>query len=145
MKDIFARDKAQRIYMTGQLENDYILYFLKKWHLTVDTASIITYVNAHPGTSQKKIAAYLHKQPATITNMIKRLERRLLLIRRNDARDSREKQVFLLKDGLNMVAKINKPVQDLNQFLKPCLDHNGHVDVERFSHVLAQKIEKLPK
>lgn len=139
------KNNSQLIFATGQLENRYILSFLKKLGLTVDTASIITYVNNHPGTSQKEIAAYLHKQPATVTNMIKRLKKRLLLIRRNDQRDSREKQVYLLKGGLDLVAEINKPVQNLEKLYRPCVDKKGHVDLIKMFQSLTQALIKLEK
>lgn len=77
--------------------------------------------------------------------MIKRLEKRLLLIRRSDNSDLRAKQVFLLKDGLAMVDKIDQPVKELNQLLKPCLDDRDHLDVKRFFNILTQKMEKNSK
>lgn len=137
------KNKAEQIYVVGQMENEYLIKALKNLNLSYDTAAIIKYVNDHPGTRQKEIAAYINRQAATTTNMIKRLESRLLLIRRVDPNNSREKQVFLLKDGLEMVNKIKQTEKDLDKLLKPFLNADGSIKLKAYFAVLKDKLSKI--
>ncbi|MCH3904297.1 MAG: MarR family transcriptional regulator [Lactobacillus sp.] len=140
MEYLLPKNRAQQIYVVAQMENDYLLHALKNLNLSYDTAAIIKYVNDHPGTRQKEIAEYINKQPASVTNMIKRLEKRLLLIRRVDPDNSREKQVFLLKDGLDMVTKIKQAEQDLDDLIDPYVQADGSVKIREFYQTLKQKL-----
>ncbi|GEO68281.1 MarR family winged helix-turn-helix transcriptional regulator [Levilactobacillus acidifarinae] len=134
---------GEQIYLVAQMEDKYILTRLKSLQLTADTATLITYVNAHPGTRQKEINHALNRQAASVTNMLKRLEKRDLVIRRVDAQDSREKQTFLLKDGLAMVTKINQVTADVNQLLQPCLLPTGEVNIQKFYQALLTALQQL--
>lgn len=134
---------SEQIYLVGQMEDKYILEKLKELQLTTDACALISFVNDHPGTRQKEINQSLNRQAASVSNMIKRLEKRDLIIRRIDPNNSREKQVFLLKDGLNMVDKINQVVQDLDNFLKPCIDKNGNVNIQQFYQAILVQLQNL--
>lgn len=134
---------GEQIYLVAQMEDKYTLAKLKKLQLTADTSNLITYVNNHPGTRQKEINRALNKQAATITNMIKRLESRNLLIRRIDPNNSREKQVFLLKDGLDMVNKINEVTEEISDLLNPCVTDSGNVNIEAFYNNLLIALQQL--
>ncbi|MCH3921624.1 MarR family winged helix-turn-helix transcriptional regulator [Limosilactobacillus sp.] len=134
---------GEQIYLVGQMENKYILTKLKELQLTADTATIISFVNDHPGTRQKEINQALNKQAATVTNMIKRLEKRNLMIRRVDPENSREKQCFLLKDGLEIVDKIDQSTADVNALLKPCVLPTGEVNIQQFFQALLEALREL--
>lgn len=136
------KNRAEQIYVVGQMENEYLIKQLKALNLTYDTAAIIKYVNDHPGTRQKEIAQTINRQAATTTNMIKRLEKRLLLIRRIDPHNSREKQVFLLKDGLEMVNKIKQTEKSLDQMLKPFINRDNSIKIQEFFVVLKKGLKR---
>jgi DNA-binding MarR family transcriptional regulator len=141
MKYSLPKNRAQQIYVIGQMENAYLIKALKNCGLSYDTAAIIKYVNDHPGTRQKEIAKYINRQPASVTNMIKRLEGRLILIRRLDPENSREKQVFLLKDGLDLVNKVKQAEQDLDDLIAPFITAEGAVQIKGFYQALKDKLK----
>lgn len=134
---------GEQIYLVGQMEDKYIMTTLKTMNLTVDTCTLINYVNDHPGTRQKEINQTLNKQAATVTNMIKRLEKRDIMIRRVDPHNSREKQCFLLKPGLEMVDRIKATENKLNDLLKPCVLPTGEVNIQKFFQILLKALQKL--
>lgn len=136
---------TEQIYLVGQMEDRYILLRLKSLQLTADTASLISYVNENPGTRQKEICTALNRQAASVTNMIKRLEKRDLIIRRVDRSDSRERQVFLLKDGLKIVDQINQVTADLEILLRPSVVGPGQVDIPNFFVSIKKALQDLEK
>lgn len=134
---------AEQLYTVGSLEDTYILKRLKKLNLSAEDATLIQYVGTHPGTRQKEIAQRLNRQAATISNMIKRLERRNLIIRRTDLTNSREKQVFLLQDGLGLITQIEQVTTDINQLILPAKRHGTCVNVRQAYDILSNALSHL--
>jgi DNA-binding MarR family transcriptional regulator len=56
---------------------------------------IIRIVAERPGITPGELAAVLHVHPSTVTALVKRLERRRLVLRRQDAADARSSQLKL--------------------------------------------------
>jgi DNA-binding MarR family transcriptional regulator len=54
------------------------------------------------GLTHSELAEHLHVQPATITKMIKRMERAGFIERRQDAEDQRVSRVYLTAAGRNI-------------------------------------------
>lgn len=58
------------------------------------------------GLTHSELAARLHVQPATITKMIKRMEKAGFVVRRSDPRDQRVSRVYLTDAGCAIQAKV---------------------------------------
>lgn len=56
---------------------------------------IIRIVGERPGITPGELAAVLHVHPSTVTALLKRLERRRLVLRRQDVEDARSSQLTL--------------------------------------------------
>ena len=60
------------------------------------------------GLSQKEIAEILHSKPATITVMIKRLEKTGFVERKDDKNDQRISRIFLTEKGKNICENLKE-------------------------------------
>ncbi|WP_164505117.1 MarR family winged helix-turn-helix transcriptional regulator [Companilactobacillus hulinensis] len=108
---------AELIYQAGQLESKIIQRMLSDIGIRMDHARLLHYVGDIPGTNQANLAEYLNIQPATLTNMIKKLEKQNFIIRRVDPDNPHMKQIFLLPEGESAARKINSIFNQLNNIV----------------------------
>ncbi len=76
-------------------------------------ARLLKYVGEHPGTIQKDVALYLNRQNATVTNMLKALEKQGYVSRRIPDDNERQKQLYLEAKGEELIASINSVFEAL--------------------------------
>lgn len=127
---------AELIYQIGQLETHYIDRALKKYHLTMDYARILYYVDKHIGTKQKDVADFLNRPAGSLTNSIVKLESLNYIIRRQDPNSARQKQIFLLPDG-------EKAVRDVNQCFQHLEDVAKTLNQPQFVEMLSDVYQKM--
>lgn len=129
------RQLANKIYRLGHIERRLVDHELAPFGLRMNHARVLHYIQRHPGCRQKDVAAYLNYQPASLTNLIKFLEKRAMIIRQADPNNGRQKQLFLLDKGKEAVSKSNRIFDNINQLI-------GDIDPE-FEKILDQKIKYL--
>ncbi|BDZ29572.1 MarR family transcriptional regulator [Lactiplantibacillus sp. WILCCON 0030] len=125
---------AELIYQVGQLEGQIIQRRLADIGIRMDHARLLHYVSDVAGTNQANLAEYLNVQPATLTNMIKKLEKQNLIIRRVNPINSHMKQIFLLPEGEKAAHKINEVFNQLNRIVASV----QLTDVAQFQQLLAR-------
>lgn len=67
------------------------------------------------GLTHSKLAEHLHVQPATITKMIKRMERAGFIERNQDAEDQRVSRVYLTDAGRNIRDAVEGVLRQLEE------------------------------
>jgi DNA-binding MarR family transcriptional regulator len=67
------------------------------------------------GRTHSELAEYLHVQPATITKMIKRMERTGFVERRQDTEDQRVSRVYLTDAGRNIREAVEGVLRELEK------------------------------
>ncbi len=67
------------------------------------------------GQSQKELANKLNLKPATITVMLKRMEKANLVERRQDPEDQRVSRVYITEQGKEIYEKVNKIMKNLEE------------------------------
>lgn len=67
------------------------------------------------GQSQKELANKLKIQPATITVMLKRMEKAGLVERRQDKEDQRIWRVHITEEGRKICAEVNEILKDIDE------------------------------
>lgn len=72
-------------------------------------------LNKKDGQSQKELAHKLNLKPATITVMVKRMEKENLVVRRQDDKDQRISRVYLTKKGKEMFKKTNEVINNIEK------------------------------
>ncbi|MBC1552652.1 MarR family transcriptional regulator [Listeria booriae] len=106
---------SEKIYTLSLLQQDYISKRLKGIHLNVLQAKSLNYVSVNSGTIQKDLANYLGKQNATVTNILKELEKKQLIYREIPKDNERQKKIFLTSGGEQLVGKVQQAFADLNR------------------------------
>ena len=61
--------------------------------------SVLTVISQHPGITQKELAEILSIQPASVSELLMKLERKGLVLREKDENDRRSIKVQLTEDG----------------------------------------------
>jgi DNA-binding MarR family transcriptional regulator len=72
-------------------------------------------LNKKDGQSQKELATKLKVKPATITVMLKRMEKVNLVIRRQDDEDQRISRVYITEEGREVCKKAKKVMENLEE------------------------------
>ncbi len=79
--------------------------------------SIVTLISQHPGITQKELAEALNIQPASVSELLMKLEKKGLVLREKDECDRRSVKVQLTKDGQALIAEPAEEIPDPFQVL----------------------------
>lgn len=106
-KDRFEQmNRLLRTYMAN-LQHFYIS-LSPQLALTPQQARTLLYIEKHPGLIQREIGDYFHLRNASVTSMLKNLERDGYIVRQNDQESARIKRIFLTAAGKTKTAKIKE-------------------------------------
>lgn len=112
------KDLARKFYQIGRLEVVYINNHLASHQLRMEHVQLLHYVALHPGCRQKDAAKYLQYQPASLTNLLKKLEIEGMIKREIDPENRHQKKIFLCKDGEKILTDIDHRFNILNNLIK---------------------------
>lgn len=79
--------------------------------------SILTLISQHPGITQKGLAEALNIQPASVSELLIKLEKKGLVLREKDENDRRIIKVQLTKEGQSNLAEPKEETSDPFQAL----------------------------
>lgn len=130
-----------RIYMknTQRIFNSY----WSKLNLTSQQARSIAYIYRHPGLIQRELGDRFHVRNASITNMVKNLERDGYIERKKDKNSARIKRIYLTQKGQECAEKSEKLFTKINdQFLKQIDEHDLDMLNEAMTHLI-DDLEKM--
>ncbi|MFR3687729.1 MAG: MarR family winged helix-turn-helix transcriptional regulator [Enterococcus sp.] len=111
-------DLAEKIYMIGVLQQNFIVERLKTLHLNSLQSRSLSFIAMHPGSIQRDLANYLGKQQATITNILKVLEEKQLIYREIPKNNERQKNIYLTPDGEKMVEQVQAIFKELGKLVE---------------------------
>ena len=72
-------------------------------------------LNKKDGQSQKELADKLNLAPATITVMLKRMEKANLVVRKQDDEDQRISRVYITEEGKEICKKASRVMRNINE------------------------------
>lgn len=72
-------------------------------------------LNKTDGQSQKELVTALNVTPATITVMLKRMEKSNLVVRKQDDEDQRISRVYITDEGKELANKANQVMKDIEE------------------------------
>lgn len=79
--------------------------------------SVLTVISQHPGITQKELGEILSIQPASVSELLMKLERKGLVLREKDENDRRSIKVQLTEAGHNLLVEPEKIREDPFQTL----------------------------
>ncbi|WP_404396427.1 MarR family winged helix-turn-helix transcriptional regulator [Idiomarina loihiensis] len=80
--------------------------------LTAPQLLILREINAANGITASKVAQNINLSPATVSNVIERLEHRQFIHRHRSEKDKRRVSLYLTEQGLNLLEKAPQPLQE---------------------------------
>lgn len=99
----------------GKLIEDRFRSALSEKGIHIGQARILTILLTHETLTQRKIAVGLHIKPATVTNLVKKMEASELISRKRDENDDRIINVTLTqkgKEAAHFTAKVISQIED---------------------------------
>ena len=123
------------IYLTSQTMRNYVERLLKPYDLTGEQAHLLKSMDISVGCPQSELCELVGKTPANITRILDRLEKKGLIIRRDNPDDRRSSLVFQTENGLRLSSDVSSLFTalsaDIEQGIRP-------EDVVVFKKVLSQ-------
>ncbi|ANZ61414.1 hypothetical protein AYR62_08995 [Secundilactobacillus paracollinoides] len=113
MKSTDNYNIADRLHNLVARETEVVHGRLRNLGLNNQQARLLKYVSEHPGTIQKDVAQFLNRQNATVTNMLKSLERQGYISRKIPDDNERQKQLYLEPKGEELITSINQVFEEL--------------------------------
>lgn len=86
---------------------------LSEYGLTSQQGQTIGYINSNEGVIQKNLANFFNKRDATMTSMLQGLEKKGFIERRIPEDNEREKRVYLMPKGKELVESFDKKFQEI--------------------------------
>ena len=80
--------------------------------LTSPQLLIMLEIEKVPGINSSQVAKNVNLSPATVTNIIDRLENKILVSRVRDTQDKRKVSLYLTEDGKAILLKAPQPLQE---------------------------------
>ncbi len=94
------------IYLTAQTMRNHVERVLKPYHLTSEQAVLLKNMDISTGRPQSELCDLVGKNPANITRILDRLEKKELIIRRDNPDDRRSSLVFQTQNGQRLSAEV---------------------------------------
>lgn len=117
-----ADNLSENLYQAGLMQQKYIETRLKEIGLTTHQARTLNFIANSSGTIQKKLAVYLGKQDATVTNILKTLEKQAYIYREIPADNERQKKLYLTEKGQDLIKEIQQIFRDLENQITSFLE-----------------------
>lgn len=130
-----------KIYMknTQRIFNSYAAQL----NLTTQQAHSLAYIEHHPGLIQRELGQKFCVRNASITNMVKNLERDGYIERKKDKDSARVKRIYLTQKGKERAEQINLFFTKVNEQLLFNIDeHDLDMMNEAMKHII-EGIEKI--
>ena len=94
---------------------------LSEFSLNSQQGHTIGYISSNEGIIQKDLATFFNKREASITSMLQGLEKKGFIERRIPENNEREKRVYILPKGKELVESFDKEFQEIENDLTKCL------------------------
>ena len=138
-KEKFAEvNRLLRLYMIQTQR--FIMQQISILQVTPQQAHTLAYIKKHPGLIQRELSDFFHLRNASVTNMVKNLERDGLIERKIDPKSARNKRIYLTKKGEEIAQDIEDQMNSLNQQIVDRLDEK---DIDNLLTSLENVIQSL--
>ena len=138
-KEKFAEvNRLLRLYMIQTQR--FIMQQTSILQVTPQQAHTLAYIKKHPGLIQRELSDFFHLRNASVTNMVKNLERDGLIERKIDPKSARNKRIYLTKKVEEIAQDIEDQMNHLNQQIVDRLDEN---DIDNLLTSLENVIQSL--
>lgn len=140
-KEKFAEvNRLLRLYMIQTQR--FIMQQTSSLQVTPQQAHTLAYIKKHPGLIQRELSDFFHLRNASVTNMVKNLERDGLIERKVDPNSARNKRIYLTEKGDRIAQEIEDQMDSLNQQI---VDKLNETDIDNLLTSLKNINQSLKK
>ena len=136
-----TKTTASLIHRIASFETQYLNQQLRSLDLNSDQARAINFISSHPNSMQRDIAHYLNRQEASVTNLLKGLVRRNLIVRTIPLENERTKLLSLTQAGADLVESIQKSFTQMNILLEDPLSDAEATKLTQLLNTVQKEID----
>ena len=114
---------GRRIYLTSQAIRNNIDRLLKPFDLTTEQLHLLNNLDLKKGRTQSEIGALTGKSPANTTRILDRLEKKNLIVRRENPEDRRSQLVLLKVEGAELGTEMSRLIAALSARIEENIDN----------------------
>lgn len=137
-----TKTTASLIHRIASFETQYLNQELRSLDLNSDQARAINFIAGHPNSMQRDIAHFLNRQEASVTNLLKGLVRRNLIVRTIPVENERTKLLSLTEAGANLVGNIQKSFTQMNVLLEESLSDAEATKLTQLLNTIQKQIDE---
>jgi DNA-binding MarR family transcriptional regulator len=123
------------IYRTSQTMRNHAENLLRPYDLTSEQFHLLKNMDTRIGRSQNELGKLAGKSPANITRILDRMEKKGLIVRKNNPKDRRSYLVFQTENGHGLVTAVSRQFAPLADEIEKGISQD---DIRAFKKVLAR-------
>jgi len=139
---MYTKTTSSLIHYIASFETQHLNQKLRLLDLNTDQARTINFIANHPDSMQRDVARYLHRQEASVTNLLKGLVRRNLVVRTIPVENERTKLLSLTQAGTDLVEKIQASFTQINATLEDPLSDADATKLTELLYVVQKQLDK---
>ena len=113
---------GRTIYLTSQAIRHHVDKILKPFDITTEQLHILKTIEIRGCITQREICNTAGKSPANITRLLDRLEKKKLIVRRDNPEDRRSQLVSLTKNGQVLATRLSDMFTTLSHKIEKHID-----------------------
>ncbi len=122
---------GQLLAQVGRMSGLHIRRHMEKIGLHRGQGFALVHLWHHDGMTQRDLSRTMHISPASVTNMLQRMERDEWIERRRDEADQRVVRVFATKKAMKLRAEAERVFQQMEDELKQVYTQAEQDDLKR--------------
>lgn len=124
MTTCHKKSLGRTIYSTSQAIRHHVDQLLKPFDITTEQLHILKNIEQQDGKTQREICTLAGKSPANITRILDRLEKKKLIVRRDNPEDRRSQLVWLTDNGHALASRLSDMFATLSHRIEKHIDEN---------------------
>ena len=136
---------GRRIYLISQAIHNNIDRLLKPFDLTREQLHLLKSLDRQQGRTQREIGAATGKSAANTTRILDRLEKKNLIVRRENPEDRRSQIVLLTAEGVELRKEMSRLLETLSTRIEENIDNQDMAVVVRVLGCIEANLLHLAK
>jgi DNA-binding MarR family transcriptional regulator len=145
MPDCQQNSLGRRIYLISQAIRNNVERLLKPFDLTSEQLHLLKNLDRQEGRTQRQIGAATGKSAANTTRILDRLEKKNLIVRRENPEDRRSQIVLLTVEGEELRKEMSRLLEALSTRIEEYIDNQDMAVVVRVLGRIEENLLHLAK
>lgn len=134
---------GRHIYMTSQVLKNRLERVLSPFDLTGAQFYLLKNTDTNIGHSQNELCRLIDKSPANLTRILDRLEKKELIIRKDNPEDRRSSLVFQTEQGKDLVNQVSTLFQKLSDSVEEGISSEDRIIFQKVLNQIDLNLKKM--